>query len=128
MSPLDVAAFRAAPLTTRPFPFVILPGFVRADALAAEMTAALRREIAEERRLNSKLRQAQKIEAIGILARGDAQTLNVIFCEIIQQSELAANDSTLDGRRRWDAIAGAGGQQQIEERGGLPVLHGFSWC
>jgi SM-20-related protein len=33
VSPLDVPAFRAAKLTTDPFPFVVLPGFVRLEAM-----------------------------------------------------------------------------------------------
>lgn len=35
MSILNVAAFRAAPLNTDPFPYLLLPGFVRAEALGA---------------------------------------------------------------------------------------------
>ncbi|QDU87789.1 hypothetical protein Pla175_11560 [Pirellulimonas nuda] len=35
MSLLNLDAFRAAPLTTEPFPYMILPGFVRSDAVDA---------------------------------------------------------------------------------------------
>jgi len=35
MSVLDVAAFRATPLTRQPFEFLVLPGFVKAAALEA---------------------------------------------------------------------------------------------
>src|SRR5262245_9463386 len=35
MHALDLAAFRAAPLTREPFPYLILPGFVRPEARAA---------------------------------------------------------------------------------------------
>lgn len=35
MSFLDLAAFRAAPLTREPFEFLVLPGFVKASALEA---------------------------------------------------------------------------------------------
>jgi hypothetical protein len=35
MDALDLAALRAAPLTREPFPYLIVPGFVRAEALAA---------------------------------------------------------------------------------------------
>lgn len=35
MSVLDLAAFRAAPLTREPFEFLVLPGFVKASALEA---------------------------------------------------------------------------------------------
>src|SRR5437660_435607 len=35
MGALDLAAFRAAPLAREPFPYLILPGFVRTEALAA---------------------------------------------------------------------------------------------
>lgn len=35
MHPLDLDAFRAAPLVREPFDYLILPGFVRAPALAA---------------------------------------------------------------------------------------------
>ena len=34
MGALDLAAFRAAPLTREPFPYLVLPGFVRTEALA----------------------------------------------------------------------------------------------
>jgi signal transduction histidine kinase len=82
----------------------------RANAVANEMTATLRHNIEENRRSDSKLRQAQKLEAIGTLARGIAQTLNPIFCEIIQLCELTANDSTPKDRvrRRLDDIVSAG--------------------
>jgi hypothetical protein len=33
--PIDVAAFAKAPLTREPFPYVIVPGFVKPEALAA---------------------------------------------------------------------------------------------
>jgi signal transduction histidine kinase len=82
----------------------------RANALASEMTATLRHDIEESRRRDSKLRQAQKLEAIGTLARGIANTLNVIFCEIIQRCKLRANESLSEDRLRGhlDDIASAG--------------------
>jgi len=33
--PIDLAAFAAAPLTREPFPFVMVPGFVKPEAMAA---------------------------------------------------------------------------------------------
>jgi hypothetical protein len=35
MDGLDYAAFRATPLTRQPFPFLVVPGFIKSDACAA---------------------------------------------------------------------------------------------
>jgi signal transduction histidine kinase len=90
----------------------------RASALANEMTVTLRKDVEESRRLDSKLRQAQKLEAIGTLARGLSQSLDVIFCEIIQRCQLAANESTARDplSHHLDDIASAGlhGRSLIE--------------
>jgi signal transduction histidine kinase/ActR/RegA family two-component response regulator len=82
----------------------------RAQALANEMTAKLRRNVAERQRLEASLRQAQKLEAMGTLAGGIAHDFNNILGAILGYGELAQNAAPAEGplRRYVDNIMSAG--------------------
>ena len=82
----------------------------RAQALANQMTAELRRNADERQRLEASLRQAHKLEAMGTLAGGIAHDFNNILGAILGYSELAKNAAPGDGplRRYLDNIEAAG--------------------
>jgi PAS domain S-box-containing protein len=66
----------------------------------AEANTALTREMAERKRAEAELRQAQKMRAIGTLAGGIAHDFNNILTAIIGYTQLAMHRATSDATSR----------------------------
>jgi len=70
------------------------------DMIASKATAAIEQERAEkaEKQLQARLAQAQKMEAIGVLAGGIAHDFNNVLAAIMGYTELAVEDAPPDSR------------------------------
>jgi signal transduction histidine kinase/integral membrane sensor domain MASE1/CheY-like chemotaxis protein len=86
---------------------------VRMDVIGVLRNVTERRRIEEERRrLSDRLRQAEKLEAVGALAGGIAHDFNNILGAILGYAEMlqGATDEGTKARKYSDTIASAGGR------------------
>jgi PAS domain S-box-containing protein len=81
---------------------VLLPVEISAAAIDAGVVLAIVRDVSERLRLESQLRQAQKLEAIGTLANGIAHDFNNLLAAITGYADLALDSTTPDDPRHAD--------------------------
>jgi PAS domain S-box-containing protein len=79
-----------------------LPVEISAAAIEAGVGLAIVRDVSERLRLESQLRQAQKLEAIGTLANGIAHDFNNLLAAITGYADLALDSTAPDDPRYAD--------------------------
>jgi PAS domain S-box-containing protein len=112
-----------------------LPVEISAAAIDAGVVLAIVRDVSERLRLESQLRQAQKLEAIGTLANGIAHDFNNLLAAITGYADLALDSTAPDDPRHADlqqimraAQRGAGLTRQLLafSRPAVPERHPLS--
>jgi PAS domain S-box-containing protein len=81
---------------------VLLPVEISAAAIDAGVVLAIIRDVSERLRLESQLRQAQKLEAIGTLANGIAHDFNNLLAAITGYADLALDSTAPDDPHHAD--------------------------
>ncbi len=81
---------------------VLLPVEISVAAIDAGVVLAIVRDVSERLRLESQLRQAQKLEAIGTLANGIAHDFNNLLAAITGYAGLALDSTAPDDPRQGD--------------------------
>jgi PAS domain S-box-containing protein len=90
---------------------------VRDEDGTIQFGMALTLDVTERRRLESEIRQSQKMEAVGTLAGGIAHDFNNILASVIGYAELAmldAESDELQGDLRQVLTAAARGRQMVQ--------------
>lgn len=90
----------------------LLTWAVHTKNMATPLRVGMLRDVTHETQLETQLRHAQRMEAIGILAGGIAHDFSNALASIITSTEMALdgaeNDSNLKGKSCWILSSGQG--------------------